>query len=574
MNELQKRRVVQKLQQRLGSLRGRTVALLGLAFKPNTDDMREAPSRIIAYRLLAEGAEVRAWDPVARPDDLQGVEICDSVLEAVRDADAAVIVTEWPELRELATPRCGRRWRGRSSSTAGTFSTRRRGGRRLRVRGDRPPDPRDAWGSERHPAACATASRPPDGGAPPRRRKGGAAGRGGAGAAEAARAGRRSAAGGVRGCPARRVRRHARDRRVPRRRRGGVPRTRSPGWAPRSRRWGRRSRSAAAAASGSRPRGGRRRGRCSPSTATSFSTSTSRALLSEHEASGAAGDDRRRAGPLAVRRRRGRGGRDGHRLPRGAAARALGQLRRLRARRGRARAPAGEGRPRAVDLPAARRRSDRLHAHRHEGVWLTVNTPKDLRRAAEFIEEHPELAAAEAARLMLDSPNYGSLDRFAFEPRRVEKPWGWELIWAHADAYVGKILFVRAGESLSLQFHREKDESWYVAERPRAARARRGRPGGARRGGRHGRRVLPLSARHRAPRHGARGHDDPRGLDAASRRRRPARGPLRTRRHQRRLSGSCAGTGASTSATSAGCRSPAAARPRTASSCAPTGSRD
>jgi len=43
-----------------------------------------------------------------------------------------------------------------------------------------------------------------------------------------------------------------------------------------------------------------------------------------------------------------------------------------------------------------------------------------------------------------------------------EKPWGWELIWAHADAYVGKVLFVRAGHSLSLQFHREKDESWYV----------------------------------------------------------------------------------------------------------------
>jgi UDPglucose 6-dehydrogenase len=101
VNELQKRRVVQKLQKHLGSLRGKTVALLGLAFKPNTDDMREAPSRVIAYRLLSEGAEVRAWDPVARPDDLQGVEQCDSVLEAVRDADAAVIVTEWPELRTL-----------------------------------------------------------------------------------------------------------------------------------------------------------------------------------------------------------------------------------------------------------------------------------------------------------------------------------------------------------------------------------------------------------------------------------------------------------------------------------------
>ena len=55
-----------------------------------------------------------------------------------------------------------------------------------------------------------------------------------------------------------------------------------------------------------------------------------------------------------------------------------------------------------------------------------------------------------------------SLDRWAFDPRRVDKPWGWELIWADADRYVGKILFVRAGESLSLQFHREKDESWYV----------------------------------------------------------------------------------------------------------------
>jgi mannose-6-phosphate isomerase-like protein (cupin superfamily) len=62
----------------------------------------------------------------------------------------------------------------------------------------------------------------------------------------------------------------------------------------------------------------------------------------------------------------------------------------------------------------------------------------------------------------IDSPNLEGLDRWAFEPRRVEKPWGWELIWAVADEYVGKILFVRAGESLSLQFHRQKDESWYV----------------------------------------------------------------------------------------------------------------
>jgi mannose-6-phosphate isomerase len=62
----------------------------------------------------------------------------------------------------------------------------------------------------------------------------------------------------------------------------------------------------------------------------------------------------------------------------------------------------------------------------------------------------------------LNSPNLEGLDRWAFEPTRVEKPWGWELIWAIADEYVGKVLFVQAGESLSLQFHREKDESWFV----------------------------------------------------------------------------------------------------------------
>jgi mannose-6-phosphate isomerase-like protein (cupin superfamily) len=62
----------------------------------------------------------------------------------------------------------------------------------------------------------------------------------------------------------------------------------------------------------------------------------------------------------------------------------------------------------------------------------------------------------------LSSPNIEGLDRFAFEPRRVEKPWGHELIWALSDAYCGKVLFVKAGHSLSLQFHREKDESWYV----------------------------------------------------------------------------------------------------------------
>ena len=104
VNELQKRRVIAKLQKHLGELPGKRVALLGLAFKPHTDDMREAPSRVIAYRLLAEGAEVRAWDPIAHPGDLPGIELCETVLDAVRHADAAVVVTEWPELAMLASP--------------------------------------------------------------------------------------------------------------------------------------------------------------------------------------------------------------------------------------------------------------------------------------------------------------------------------------------------------------------------------------------------------------------------------------------------------------------------------------
>jgi UDPglucose 6-dehydrogenase len=105
VNELQKRRVINKLQKYLGRLRGKRIALLGLAFKANTDDMREAPSIVLASRLLAEGAEVRAYDPVAHPGDLvSGMTTCGSVLEAVRGADAAVIVTDWDEFRTVASP--------------------------------------------------------------------------------------------------------------------------------------------------------------------------------------------------------------------------------------------------------------------------------------------------------------------------------------------------------------------------------------------------------------------------------------------------------------------------------------
>jgi UDPglucose 6-dehydrogenase len=113
VNELQKRRVIGKLERRLGPLRGKRIALLGLAFKPGTDDMREAPSLVLAGRLLSEGADVTAWDPVADGDSLHGVEIAESALDALAGADGAVIVTEWPELRELDWAAAGERMRSR-----------------------------------------------------------------------------------------------------------------------------------------------------------------------------------------------------------------------------------------------------------------------------------------------------------------------------------------------------------------------------------------------------------------------------------------------------------------------------
>jgi UDPglucose 6-dehydrogenase len=114
VNELQKRRVIGKLERRLGPLRGKRIALLGLAFKPGTDDMREAPSLVLAGRLLSEGAEVTAWDPVANgAAHLHGVEIAATALAALDGADAAVVVTEWPELRELDWAAVGERMRNR-----------------------------------------------------------------------------------------------------------------------------------------------------------------------------------------------------------------------------------------------------------------------------------------------------------------------------------------------------------------------------------------------------------------------------------------------------------------------------
>jgi UDPglucose 6-dehydrogenase len=104
VNELQKRRVIGKLQKHLGSLVAKRVALLGLAFKPDTDDMREASSLVLAARLNADGAKVSAYDPVAEEQARKlvgGISFASSPLEAAQDADAVVLVTEWAEFLEL-----------------------------------------------------------------------------------------------------------------------------------------------------------------------------------------------------------------------------------------------------------------------------------------------------------------------------------------------------------------------------------------------------------------------------------------------------------------------------------------
>jgi UDPglucose 6-dehydrogenase len=104
VNDLQKRRVMAKLSKHLDSLVGKRVALLGLAFKPDTDDMREASSLVLASRLDGEGASVVAFDPVASgpaSELLPDIEMAGSAMEALDGADAAVLVTEWPEFAEL-----------------------------------------------------------------------------------------------------------------------------------------------------------------------------------------------------------------------------------------------------------------------------------------------------------------------------------------------------------------------------------------------------------------------------------------------------------------------------------------
>jgi UDPglucose 6-dehydrogenase len=105
-NDSQKRVLVDKVVARFGeNLQGRSFALWGLAFKPDTDDMREAPSWVIVHELLRRGAAIRAYDPVAMDEarrvfgDLPGLSFASHQADALRDADARLIVTEWREFK-------------------------------------------------------------------------------------------------------------------------------------------------------------------------------------------------------------------------------------------------------------------------------------------------------------------------------------------------------------------------------------------------------------------------------------------------------------------------------------------
>src|ERR1017187_2751811 len=106
VNHAQRLLMIQKLQEKLYILKGRTIALLGLAFKPETDDLRDAPSLHIAERLLQMGARVKAYDPIAmqacreNPPALR-IQYCESPEDAAQDADALVLVTEWRQFAPL-----------------------------------------------------------------------------------------------------------------------------------------------------------------------------------------------------------------------------------------------------------------------------------------------------------------------------------------------------------------------------------------------------------------------------------------------------------------------------------------
>ena len=103
VNDLQKTVLMPRLKKHFGSLKGKKIALWGLAFKPHTDDIREAPALYNIEEILAEGATVKAHDPEAMPNVKkllnQRIEFCDNPYDALKDADALFIATEWPEYR-------------------------------------------------------------------------------------------------------------------------------------------------------------------------------------------------------------------------------------------------------------------------------------------------------------------------------------------------------------------------------------------------------------------------------------------------------------------------------------------
>ena len=108
INRDQRREVVHKLRALLGTLDEKVVGVLGLAFKPNTDDMREAPSVELIHLLQSEGAKIRAYDPVAMVNAdhyLRDVTLCQDAYEVAQDSDALVIITEWNEFKHLSLPR-------------------------------------------------------------------------------------------------------------------------------------------------------------------------------------------------------------------------------------------------------------------------------------------------------------------------------------------------------------------------------------------------------------------------------------------------------------------------------------
>ena len=104
INEQQRGRMIEKITKEVGGLKGKTFAMLGLSFKPNTNDLRDAPALAIAQELMKQGATVRAYDPAALEEACQtvsGLVPCKDAYEAAQGADALILMTEWNQFRTL-----------------------------------------------------------------------------------------------------------------------------------------------------------------------------------------------------------------------------------------------------------------------------------------------------------------------------------------------------------------------------------------------------------------------------------------------------------------------------------------